>query len=29
MKSVNCSKPGYASINCSKISNIALKAIST
>jgi hypothetical protein len=22
MKSVNCSKPGYASINCSEISNI-------
>jgi hypothetical protein len=27
MKSVNCSKPGYASITCSKIKNIPYNLI--
>jgi hypothetical protein len=29
MKSVNCTKPGYASITCSKISNIPYNFIFT
>jgi hypothetical protein len=29
MKSVNCSKPGYTSITCSKISNIPYNLIFT
>jgi hypothetical protein len=29
MKSVNCSKPGYSSITCSKISNIPYSLIFT
>ena len=29
MKSLNCSKPGYASITCSKISNIPYNLIFT
>ena len=29
MKSVNCSKPGYASITCSKISNVPYNLIFT
>ena len=29
MKSINCSKPGYASITCSKISNVPYNLIFT